>query len=73
MKLKCSVFLSSVNEFESHAAPAANVARSVYERVWQERCDSEEKCVLIPIPTSLQTWGTDPPIRPPLRQSSTGQ
>ena len=37
MKLKCRVFLSSVNEFESQAAPVANVARCVHERVWQER------------------------------------
>ena len=61
MKLKFRVFLSSVNEFESHAAPVADVARSVHERVWQERYDGEESCVLIPIPTSLQTWCTGPP------------
>ena len=57
MKLKFRVFLFSVNEFESHAAPVANVARSVLERAWQD----EESCVLIPIPTSLQTWCTGPP------------
>ena len=69
MKLKCRVFtliekmhkiglvniLASVNELES---AVADVATSVLERVWQERCDGEESCVLIPIPTSLQTWCT---------------
>ena len=72
MKLKCRVFtliekmhkiglvniLASVNERES---AVADVATSVLERVWQERCDGEESCVLIPIPTSLQTWCTGPP------------
>ncbi len=72
MKLKFRVFtnsekmhkiglvniLASVNELES---AVANVATSVLERVWQERYDSEESCVLIPIPASLQTWRTGPP------------
>ena len=72
MKLKFRVFtltekmhkiglvniLSSVNELES---AVATVATSVLERVWQERYDGEESCVLIPIPTSLQTWCTGPP------------
>ena len=52
--------LSNVNEFES---AVATVAASILERVWQERYDGEESCVLIPIPipTSLQTWCTGPP------------
>ena len=50
--------LSSVNELES---AVATVATSVLERVWKERYDGEESCVLIPIPTSLQTWCTGPP------------
>ena len=48
----------SVNELES---AVANVATSVLDRAWQERYDGEESCVLIPIPTSLQTWCTGPP------------
>ena len=50
--------LSNVNELES---AVANVTTSVLERVWQERYDGEESCVLIPIPTSLQTWCTGNP------------
>ena len=65
MKLKFRVFLSSVNEFESPAAPVASIESHLschpHERVWQERCDGEESCVLFPIPTSLQTWCTGPP------------